>query len=55
MLTIIKKGTPAKEIKKKINEVVSRTSKKNIAKFAGKLKSKIDPLEFQKKMRDEWK
>ncbi len=55
MVTIIKKGTPKKEIKKRVNEIVSKAPKKNIMKYAGKLKTDIDPLLYQKKMRDEWK
>jgi hypothetical protein len=55
MVTVIKKGTSKEEIKKRINEAVSKTPKKDIMKYAGKLKlTGIDPLEYQKKMRDEW-
>ncbi|WP_017731473.1 hypothetical protein [Nafulsella turpanensis] len=54
MITIIKKGTPKEEIKRRVNEVVSKTPKKDIMKFAGKLKTDIDPLEYQRQMRDEW-
>lgn len=55
MVTIIKKGTPKAEIKRRINEVVNKNPKRNIMKYAGKLKIDIDPLEFQKNMRNEWK
>ncbi len=54
MVTIIKKGTSIREIKKKINEAVSKSQGRNIKKYAGKLKLEIDPLKIQKKMRDEW-
>lgn len=59
MLTIIKKGTPKEEIKRQIDEVVSRTSSGDLMKYAGKLKlntgkKRIDPLAYQKKLRDEW-
>lgn len=54
MVTVIKKGTSKEEIKRKINEVVSKTSKSDILKYAGKLKMDIDPLEYQKKLRNEW-
>lgn len=57
MLTVIKKGTPKEEIKRQINEVVSRTSPGNLMKYAGKLntgKKRIDPLAYQKKLRNEW-
>lgn len=54
MITIIKKGTPKEEIKKRVNEVFSKAPKKDIMKYAGKLKMDIDPLEYQRRMRDEW-
>jgi len=54
MVTIIKKGTPKEEIKRRINEVVSKTSQKDIMKYAGKLKTRIDPLVYQRQIRDEW-
>jgi hypothetical protein len=49
MVTIIKKGTSRQEIKKRINKVIAKQSNKGIMKYAGKLKSNIDPLEYQKK------
>ena len=55
MVTIIKKGTPREEIKKRLTNAVSKSRKRNIGKYAGKLKLEIDPLEYQKKMRNEWK
>jgi uncharacterized protein YqgV (UPF0045/DUF77 family) len=54
MVTVIKKGTPKEEIKKCIDEVVSKAPKKDIKKYAGALKTDIDPLEYQRKMRNEW-
>jgi len=54
MVTIIKKGTPKKEIKQRINKVISKKQNKGIMKYAGKLKTDMDPMEYQKKMRDEW-
>ncbi len=54
MVTIIKKGTPTKEIKKGINDAVSKSRSRNIKKYAGKLKIDIDPLEYQRQMRNEW-
>ena len=54
MVTIIKKGTPKKEIRQRINKVISKKPKRSIMKYAGKLKTDIDPLDYQKKMRDEW-
>jgi hypothetical protein len=55
MVTIIKKGTPKDEIKKRVKEVVDKTPGKKIMKYAGKLKTEIDPLEYQRQIRDEWK
>lgn len=54
MVTVIKKGTSKDEIKKQIDEVVSKAPKKDIRKYAGKLTIDIDPLEYQKQMRNEW-
>ncbi|MBT0810902.1 hypothetical protein KIH41_06365 [Litoribacter ruber] len=54
IVTIIKKGTSKEEIKKRVDEVVSKSSKRDIWKYAGKLKIDIDPLEYQKKLRNEW-
>ena len=54
MVTVIKKGTPKEEIKKRVDEAISKTSKKDILKYAGKLKTDIDPLDYQRQMRDEW-
>jgi len=54
MVTVIKKGTPKDEIRKKIDAVVSQTPKKSIKEYAGVLKTAIDPLEYQKQIRDEW-
>ena len=55
MITIIKKGTPTSEIKKRMKDAVSKSHKRNIMKYAGKLKLDIDPLIYQKQIRDEWK
>jgi hypothetical protein len=55
MVTIIKKGTPRDEIRKRMTDAISKSPKRNIMKFAGKLKSEIDPLVYQKQMRNEWK
>ncbi len=55
MVTIIKKGTPRDEIKKRITIAVSKSRKRDISKYAGVLKLEINPLDYQKQMRDEWK
>ena len=54
MVTIIKKETSKEEIIKRVNEVVSKSPKGDIMKYAGKLQTDIDPLEYQRQMRDEW-
>ncbi|ELR68862.1 hypothetical protein C900_05688 [Fulvivirga imtechensis AK7] len=54
MITIIKRGTPIEKMKQLLNEAFSKTPKKNIKKYAGVLKTDIDPLEYQKQMRNEW-
>lgn len=55
MVTVIKKGTPKEEIKKRIDDVVAKAAKQDLTKYAGKLKIDIDPLEYQRQMRNEWK
>ena len=55
MVTIIKKGTPRDEIKKRITKAFSKSRKRDISKYAGKLKLEIHPLDYQKQMRNEWK
>jgi hypothetical protein len=54
MVTVIKRGTPIKKMKRLLNKAFSHAPKKNIRKYAGVLKTDIDPLEYQKQMRDEW-
>lgn len=54
MVTIIKKGISIDKMKQLLNEAFSKTQKKNIRKYAGVLQTEIDPMEFQKKMRNEW-
>jgi hypothetical protein len=55
MVTIIKRGTSKKEIEQRIKGVISKLPKNDILKFAGKLKTDIDPSLYQMKMRNEWK
>lgn len=54
MVTIIKKGTPKKEAKKLIDKAVSKSRNVDLRKYAGILKTDINPLEYQKKIRSEW-
>ncbi|MGB3774366.1 MAG: hypothetical protein WA951_03845 [Leeuwenhoekiella sp.] len=53
MVTVIKKGSDKKEIEKALSNMKSER-KFNAYKYCGTVKLKDDPLEIQKKMRDEW-
>lgn len=53
MVTIIKKGTTRAELDKHL-EQISSAKKLDVTKFSGVLKIKEDPLEIQKRLRDEW-
>ncbi len=52
MTTIIKKGTSRKEIKKRLEAVISKFPQQDILKYAGTLKTDIDPLEYQMELRN---
>lgn len=54
MATVIKKGTSKSEVAKSIEKAVGKHSKEKMMKLAGALKADIDPLQYQKKLRDEW-
>jgi hypothetical protein len=55
MVTVIKKGTSPKEVKKKLESYFSKKKPKNgIRKYCGILTLKEDPLKLQKQWRDEW-
>jgi len=54
MVTIIKKGTKPKDIHLLLSKLES-PKKFDSYKHLGVLKLDADPLEIQKKMRDEWK
>ncbi len=55
MVMIIKKGRPITEIRKKLSELTSQ-SKRGLkaSKYAGKLASELDPLAYQRSIRNEW-
>jgi hypothetical protein len=55
MATVIKKGSTKSEIVKSIRKATGKRPNKELMKLAGTLKADIDPLEYQKKLRDEWK
>lgn len=54
MVTKIKKGASKEEIRNRMEAVISKYPRKNILKYAGKLETEIDPLEYQTEMRNEW-
>lgn len=54
MVTVIRKGTPMEKMKKLLNDAFAQTPLKNIRKYAGVLNTDIDPLEYQRQMRNEW-
>ena len=55
MTTILKSGQPLEELLKKL-EAASSSKKKGVdaKKYSGVLKTEIDPLAYQKQMRDQW-
>ncbi|MCC5933235.1 MAG: hypothetical protein JJU35_03245 [Balneolales bacterium] len=55
MATIIKKEDSKSEIAKILRKASGQRPNKALMKLAGTLKADIDPLEHQKKLRDEWR
>ena len=53
MVTIIKKGANNKEIEKALSNLKS-SKKFDAFKHCGKIKLKEDPLDIQKRLRNEW-
>jgi len=53
MVVVLKKGSNKKEIEKALAKVKNK-KKFDAYKYCGTVKLKEDPLEIQKKMRDEW-
>lgn len=53
MVTVIKKGTDKKEIEKALSSLKSK-KKFDAYKYCGTIKLNEDPLEIQKRMKDEW-
>ena len=54
MVTVIKKGSDKKAVEQALSKIKSK-KKFDAYKYNGKVKLKEDPLEIQKRMRDEWK
>jgi len=53
MVTVIKKGDSKKQLKEQIEKAL-KTKGVDTHKYCGVIKLKEDPLEIQKRMRDEW-
>lgn len=53
MVTVIKKGSDKKEIEEALLKLKSK-KKFDAYKYCGTVKLKEDPLEIQKRLRDEW-
>ena len=54
MTVIVTNKITDKEIKKAIKEMLVNKKKKSLRAFFGTAVEKIDGVEFQKKLRDEW-
>ena len=55
MVTVIKKGTTALEINKIVESIKLKSKRKvSLTSLVGSLKLTVDPLKFQKDMRNEW-
>ena len=55
MVTVLKKGIPVSEMIQKLNKLVSKENRGlQSKKYSGKIKVQIDPLSYQKNLRDEW-
>lgn len=54
MTTILKKGMTKLEMNKEIQQITQLKKVKCIEHLAGKLQANIDPLEVQKRLRNEW-
>ena len=55
MTTILKSGLPIDVLKKQLENAFEKKNKGiNTEKYSGAIKSEIDPIEYQKKIRDEW-
>ena len=53
MVTVIKKGTTPKRLLEKIDSIQKKKNK-DIKALCGSVKLEKDPLELQKRWRDEW-
>ena len=54
MITTIEKGTSAEKIRLALKKRPSKIKSPDLKKYCGSISLKEDPLEMQKKWRDEW-
>lgn len=54
MVTVVDKKIKVLEISKKVDKAFKNNKNKDLSKFKGKLKLTDNPVEFQRKLRDEW-
>ena len=54
MITTIEKGTPVEKIRLALKRRPSKIKSPNLKKYCGSISLQEDPLEMQKKWRDEW-
>lgn len=54
MITTIEKGTSAEKIRLTLKKRPSKFKSPDLKKYCGSISLKEDPLEMQKKWRDEW-
>ena len=55
MTIILKSGLPIKELKLQLEKSLAQKSKGvDTCNYSGVLKTEIDPLEYQKNLRNEW-
>ncbi len=54
MITTIKKGTSTEKIRLALKKRQVKTNSPDLKKYCGSISLQEDPLEMQKKWRDEW-
>jgi hypothetical protein len=54
MAKLIRKGASKSEIREIMGKGVKKKRNMKVMQLAGALKSKIDPVDYQRRLRDEW-
>jgi predicted HAD superfamily phosphohydrolase len=54
MIIELKKDMSLEEMKKKLDEILSRRKKKDLSELCGKVQLTSDPVAYQRMIRDEW-